>query len=61
MRECQARLHASEEVSRHRQEEAKHLQRALDLKAKELSMDGGVDVHSRLLFAVAKVRFPSTL
>ncbi|CAD7698957.1 unnamed protein product [Ostreobium quekettii] len=54
VRACEARLHASEEVCRHRGEEAQHLQRALDLKAKELSMDAGTDVHSRLLYAVAK-------
>lgn len=31
------------------------LRRALSLKAEELSMKGGVDIHSRLLFAIAQV------
>ncbi|CAD7703615.1 unnamed protein product, partial [Ostreobium quekettii] len=54
VRAFEARLHASEEVCRHRGEQARHLQRALDLKAKELSVDAGTDVQSRLLCAVAK-------
>ncbi|GMH36001.1 hypothetical protein BSKO_03869 [Bryopsis sp. KO-2023] len=54
LRASEARLRASEEVAFHKTEEVRNLQRALDIKAQELSIDAGVDVHSRLLFAVAK-------
>lgn len=57
LRAAQSRLEASEEVAFHKAEEIRNLQRALEIKAQELSIDSGVDVHSRLLFAVAKVTY----
>ena len=34
------------------------LRQALQIKATELSKQAGADIHSRLLYAVAKVRYP---
>lgn len=56
VRAAEARLMASEDTILCKNEEIHNLHCALDLKAQDLSAYEGNDIHSRLLYAVAKVR-----